>query len=396
MRSENNSSKVSEIFARIEYAANHNRPLDLDEGGSIIAGKKLSTGDAVAGRFKTLFVNDKDTAIRAAVMKNMIEESLAILPQEQKACEKLIQERVPSLGKLSYISTAIGDDPSKEINAQWKDLQSELRSKLQGKQLHQRQAMLDAMNQLLPAEMELMNMEGEVFKFQRKLSDQAQANIIDGFVELDKDQIGPVGIHDQAEKDLNRANFRFIYREQQETDGQPSEPLSIEFPPGNKERVLQHLERICGNDPTTIATVSKMLGQRALAPLVIALATDFAPRNPSEAPPVLNTRNKEEKEKLHLVYSIEQTGDGRLLVGAEYGSKCEEYADAYGVRTWAINRSSRWRGPPSAQNVALFGTYCLSVNLSDLSEGRIRPTFVKPAEGGYRIEPHLPPLSPIT
>ncbi len=408
MKSDSLSPKVADIFERMKLAAANKQPLEVDAGGNVIAGQKLSMADTATGRLKTLFVNPRDTQLRAAVMNKMVEEAIEILPLDREVCERLIQERVPGLGQLSYISTAIGTDPSTTLTTEWEALQRELQAKLQGEELNKRQEIVDAMNRLLPLEMELMNIDGEVFRLRRPLSDRAQANIVDGFAQLEHDPIGPSGIHDQTEKDLNRASFRFIYREQPRSDDQPARTWSIELPPGNQDQVLEHLKDICGRDATTIATVSKLINQRALAPLMGEIQVDFSPRDRTEPPPMFAMRTpdstkktekevggKDDDEKVYLAYSIEQTGDGRLLIGAEFYSKGEVMSDASGQKNWPINRSSRWTGPPHPGNAASLGSYCLSANLSDLSQGLIRLSHVRPAEGGYQIEPALPPLPKI-
>ncbi|MEK0428818.1 MAG: hypothetical protein RL001_1345 [Pseudomonadota bacterium] len=408
MRSTSLPPKVADIFEQMTRAAANKQPLEVDATGNVVAGQKLSVTDTAAARLKTLFINPRDNELRAAVMNKMVDEAIAILPQDREACEKLIQERVPGLGQLSYVSTAIGSDPSTMLTTQWQALQKELRAKLQGEVLSKRQEILDDMTRLLPPEMELMNIDGEVFRMRKPLSERAQANILEGFAQLEHDPISPSGIHEQTEKDLNRSSFRFIYREQPRSDDQPVRTRSIELPPGNRNQALEHLKDICGRDATTIATVSKLINQRALAPLMIAMQMDFSPRDKSEVPPMFametststkKTENgissRDKDDKVYLAYSVEQTGDGRLLIGAEIYSKGEIMSDASGQKNWPINRSSRWEGPPHPGNAASMGSYLLSANLSDLSQGVIRVSHVKPAEGGYQIEPALPPLPKI-
>jgi hypothetical protein len=89
---------VADVFEQMTRAAANKQPLEVDATGNVVAGQKLSVTDTAAARLKTLFINPRDNELRAAVMNKMVDEAIAILPQDREACEKLIQERVPGLG----------------------------------------------------------------------------------------------------------------------------------------------------------------------------------------------------------------------------------------------------------------------------------------------------------
>ncbi len=398
MRSDSTSSGVSAIFQNMREAAQNKQLLAVNANGDITTGERVSVGKAGLMSFRALFVRDDDEALRRAVVSKLMEDARALLPEDPTACETLIRERVPALSDLSCTSMALESHLAKNLEEQWEDFKKKMRAEAQSRVLDARQATIDEMNRFMPAGLELMAMDDAVFRKKCQLSANAQSAILDSFVQLERDPIGPSGIHAQAEKDLNRATFRFIYREPPDAGEQQSPPVSLELPPGNGALVLEHLKSICGNDPTTLATVSKMIGQRALAPLIAGIVGEFSPRDPAEPLPVFSMEslhpNTPSGSTENMVYSIEQTGDGRLLIGGEYYRQGNTMTDGAGNNSWPINRSARWSGPPGPHNATLSGSYCLSTQLSDLAQGRIRPVYVKPAQACMQIEPDLPPLQP--
>ncbi|NCW78898.1 MAG: hypothetical protein EBV64_13275, partial [Oxalobacteraceae bacterium] len=74
---------MADIFEQMTRAAANKQPLEVDATGNVVAGQKLSVTDTAAARLKTLFINPRDNELRAAVMNKMVDEAIAILPQDR-------------------------------------------------------------------------------------------------------------------------------------------------------------------------------------------------------------------------------------------------------------------------------------------------------------------------
>ncbi len=360
---------VNDALQAVSSAFREHKEIDVDAAGTLQPGRTEAGRTSFRTMFSRLIFERADPG--EALHEKMVSEVSNRMNIDGERAAYIVNKRV---GSPPDIRQAIVRHDLAPIEDRWSKLAKELSNRQEEMKLMRRSAELEDIKQGFPVELELSNLDDHVAQLKRDFSAEAQAQIIEAYDSLEKDPVEPgTGLTEQFVKDAKRAIFVFVDHTGKEQS----------FKGGPAEAVIDALRSFANHDQTLAGTLSKLVGQRALASIYTQLNYDFP--TPAGEPHAVSEKLPKLTENDLGVYRMERRNDGSIIVSNDYYSRPHKLLLVSSNRGVPVNRWEGWQAEPGPEN---FGKHChcaLRLSESLMKAGRIDATFVEPPYAEFRI-----------
>ncbi|MEO0318300.1 MAG: hypothetical protein RL404_1977 [Pseudomonadota bacterium] len=361
---------VNDALQAMNGAFREHKNIDIDAEGTVRPSRSEEGRIDFRMMFSRLFSEHLDPG--ATLHEKMVAEVSTRMEIDGERAAYIVNKRI---GAVPDIRQAIGQRDLAPIEDRWTRLARELSNRQEEMVLMRRSAELEDIKQAFPVELGLSNLDNQVVSLKRSFSDDAQAQIIRAYVSLTDDPVDPgTGLSAQFVADARRAVFTFVddQGKEQSYDGAPAEV------------VIEALRKFARDDQALAGTLSKMANQRALAGVFEQLNADFP--TPAGEPHAARERVRLPKTTASevCIYRMERGTDDSIIVTSDYYSRPHKLLVSP-TRSVLVNR---WDGWEASAGPANFGMHChCALRLSEplMTAGRIKPTYVEPPYGEFRI-----------
>ena len=318
------------------------------------------------------FINQK---IVYAVLNKIGNESKLLFNQDKNKfdeCIFLLQEKVPGLQEF------IVQGKFQILHKSWDSWLKISHIPTPG-EIKKREKLILDLEKLIPIGLKIEKDKNFIATMTHFYSEKTIKLILDDFKNLEQQKLdSKTQIDPQFQSDANRCNFNFI-----------SNGKKLSFGLGKKEKVIDALINFCGGNVKLAGTLSKLLSQTAIAPLVNAEYSDIQ-WGRDGSPIVLEDKTQPEK----LEYTLTREKNGDILFSFLGLKKSTQIQNPSTGKTYKINQGKAYSGEPSQQNFAVRSLLSIRLKQTDLDQNIIDPAVIQPPQITYCISLSDETLSP--